>query len=49
MANNNYVWPEFYMKFADKLLEYKDNRQTLVDKIYKVFDENDLNLFHLKE
>ena len=32
-------WTDFYMEFADKLLEYKNNRAELINKIYKVFDD----------
>mgnify|MGYP001666659708 CR=1 FL=1 len=35
---NRYQWVEFYMELADKLLDYKDNRSELIDKIYRVFD-----------
>ena len=37
-------WPDFYMEFADKLLEYKDNRTELIEKIEKVFSNNDMLL-----
>lgn len=33
------TWINFYMEFADKLLEYKNNRKDLIKKIYNLFDE----------
>ena len=36
------AWADFYMEFADKLLEYKDNRTELINKIRAVF--NNLNM-----
>ena len=30
-------WINFYSEFADKLLEYKDNRQELINKIKRVY------------
>ena len=35
-------WTDFYMEFADKLLEYKNNRKNLINKIQNVF--NNLNM-----
>ena len=35
-------WTDFYIEFADKLLEYKDNRKELIDIIYRIF--SNLNL-----
>lgn len=37
-------WTDFYMEFADKLLEYKNNRSELIEKIQKVFNNLDMNL-----
>lgn len=34
---NTIDWPEFYSEFADKLLEYKDNRPVLIAKIQNVY------------
>lgn len=36
------TWTDFYMEFADKLLEYKDNRTELINKLQTVF--NNLNM-----
>lgn len=33
----DFTWIPFYTEFADKLLEYKNNRKTLVDKLVDVF------------
>ena len=32
----NFDWVKFYSDFADKLYEYKDNRNLLVIKIIKI-------------
>lgn len=37
-------WTEFYMEFADKLLEYKDDRKILIKKVLKVFSQIGLNV-----
>ena len=37
-------WPEFYMEFADKLLEYKNNRKELINKIQKIYSNLKMNL-----
>ena len=47
LNNDKIEWPEFYMEFADKLLEYKDNRKELINKIYQIFDDLDLSLPNL--
>ncbi len=39
-----YEWTVFYSKFADKLLEYKDKRQELIQKIHNVIDKLDPSL-----
>ena len=38
MRDNSLNWSEFYMEFADKLLEYKFNRNELINKIQKVYN-----------
>ena len=35
----NYEWVEIYQELADKLLEYKDKREELIDIIYKIFSK----------
>ena len=42
--DEDFTWVNFYMEFADKLLEYKNNRKELIDKIYKLFDEIEIKL-----
>lgn len=34
-----FTWKPFYKEFATKLLEYKNNRQELIDKIYSALDD----------
>ena len=41
-------WPEYYMDFADKLLEYKNDRTTLINKVFKVFSAIGLNVKRLE-
>lgn len=41
---DNYDWVNFYKEFSEKLLEYKDNRQTLIEKIKTVFKDAKINL-----
>lgn len=38
------TWVNFYMEFADKLLEYKNNRKKLIEKIYNLFDELNIKI-----
>ena len=35
----NYEWVDIYQELADKLLEYKDKREELIDIIYKIFSK----------
>ncbi|WP_407394217.1 AAA family ATPase [Methanobrevibacter sp.] len=37
-------WTDFYIEFADKLLQYKDNRRKLINKIQNVFNELGMTL-----
>ena len=39
LNNEKVEWTDFYMEFADKLLEFKDNRSELIVKIRNVFNE----------
>ena len=45
----DYSWIDFYTKFADVLLGYKDNRPVLIEKIKAVFNEAGLNIPKLEE
>lgn len=38
-----YIWTDFYMAFADRLLEYRFDREELVWKILKVYRDKRLN------
>lgn len=40
--NPSFEWTNFYMKFADKLLEYKNDRINLIKLIDKVFDKSNI-------
>ena len=42
--SGQYDWVEFYKEFANKLLDYKDNRSALISKIIKAFDEAGISL-----
>ena len=33
-----FKWVDYYEEFASKLLEYRNNRKELIDKIVKVYD-----------
>lgn len=48
MSNGNYEWIPFYEEFADSLLKYKNNRKELIDKIYKCYDENNIQIATLE-
>ena len=36
---NQFTWINYYTKFADRLLAYKDNRRELLTLIKEVFEE----------
>jgi len=44
MTEQEYMWTEFYMEFADKLIEYKNNRVQLIEKIVKIYENIDFRL-----
>ncbi len=44
MENNQYDWVDFYREFAYKLLEYKNNRKELIEKIINIYKEIGINL-----
>ena len=44
MENNQFEWVAFYEEFAGKLLEYKDDRKPLVEKVLKIYEETGINL-----
>ena len=44
MADEDYNWIPFYMEFADKLLEYKYNREELIEKVLRLWDNIDMDM-----
>lgn len=38
MENKNFLWVKFYTAFADKLLDFENDRKTLLDKLVKVYE-----------
>ena len=46
MSNSaeHFKWVSFYMAFASKLIEFKSNRQGLIEKIQKAYDNIDMKL-----
>lgn len=39
-----FKWVDYYEEFASKLLEYRNNRKELIDKIVKVYDSIEMKL-----
>ena len=37
MLNDRFAWTGFYSEFADKLLQYKDNRRPLIEEIHRIY------------
>lgn len=45
MSNaNQFDWVDFYKELASKLLNYKNNRQELVDKVRRIYETTGINL-----
>ncbi len=44
MDNNQFEWVAFYEEFAGKLLDYKNDRKPLVEKVKKIYDETGIHL-----
>lgn len=44
MTTNKYDWVDFYKEFAKNLLAYKENRQELVSKVKKIYENTGINL-----
>jgi len=45
MSNaNQFDWVDFYKDLASKLLNYKNNRQELVDKVRRIYETTGINL-----
>lgn len=49
MSTEKFTWIDFYMEFADKLLPYKNDRQSLIDKIKNVFESAGIDLPKLEK
>jgi 5-methylcytosine-specific restriction protein B len=43
-VNNQFDWISFYEEFADKLLEYKNDRKALIEKVIKIYDITGINM-----
>lgn len=46
---DRYTWVKFYTEFATKLLDYKNDRKTLIEKIKKIFSNIDMNIPKLEK
>lgn len=45
MCKEELCWTDFFMEFSNKILEYKDNRNELIEKIIEAYDGlEDINL-----
>ena len=44
MIEKEYIWIDFYMELADKLMEYKNNRTELIEKIVNIYNNIDIRL-----
>lgn len=42
--DNQFQWVDFYRKFADKLLAYKNNRTELVEKVRAIYEITGINM-----
>ena len=46
MAEINFDWMDFYQAFANRLLDFKDNREEIINKFKKIYaDRNVMELF----
>ena len=39
-----FYWVEFYKELADVLLQFKNNRQELIEKVYQIFERTGMNI-----
>ncbi|MEJ8752425.1 AAA family ATPase [Lagierella sp. ICN-221743] len=46
---NHFIWEEFYTEFALKLLEYKNKRSELIEKVKAIYDITDIDMPKLEE
>lgn len=49
MSEVNYNWTDFYTEFADKLCEYQNKRDKLIDKVKELYANTGINLPKLEE
>ena len=42
--DNQFAWVDFYKEFANKLLEYKDKRDQLIELVKRIYSETGINL-----
>lgn len=47
--SNQYSWVSFYKECAIKLLDYKDNRLSLIEKIKSIYEDTGINLPTLEQ
>ena len=41
---NQFDWVDFYKEFANTLLQYKDNRGILIEKVEKIYNLTDIDI-----
>ena len=41
---NQFDWVDFYKELSGKLLQYKDNREELIEKVRKIYEITGINL-----
>ena len=41
---NQFDWVDFYKEFANTLLQYKNNREILIEKVKKIYDLTDIDI-----
>ncbi len=46
---NQFDWVDFYTELAGKLLQYKEDRQELITKVYKIYEITGINMPKLQE
>ena len=44
MKNQKYDWEEFYQAFAKRLLDFKDDRSDLIDKVKRIYSSSGIKL-----
>mgnify|MGYP001771879340 CR=1 FL=1 len=41
---DQFQWVDFYKEFANKLMEFKDNRGALIDKVKAIYTNTGINM-----